>query len=78
MATRVYFRVPIFGTTEMIVTESVAVIDALAVAANTANTTVGGATGRMVVLTEQRTGLPHKVRADEIAGYVISTDPDHV
>jgi hypothetical protein len=74
MTVRVFFKVPVFGTTSMDVSETVSAIDAFTGGA--AVTTVGA---RMVTLTRASDATAHKVAADNIAGYedeaVVSDKP---
>lgn len=68
--TKVFFATQVFGVNEMVVDETRAALDLKAVAAETAQTTVGGATGRMVTITESSTGVAHQINVELIAGYV--------
>lgn len=65
--TKVFFKTPVFGVMAMDVAETIAAVRALSVATSVAATTVGGATGRMVIITRASDNTAHSVHIDNIA-----------
>lgn len=68
--TRVFFKEPVFGVTAMDIAETLAVFKALTVATSAAATTVGGATGRMIVITRALDNTAHSVHVDNCIGAI--------